>query len=267
MRILYNKEIISELLKDFATLTRISVTFVDSETNSVCGFRSTEDFCDAYQSIGSNREYCTRSDKRLLERCRQSGQYEYHICHAGLYDAAMPVVKQGVTVGYIMVGRLRTRHGGADAACGFKGELKALYEKIPVFDDVQLSSLKNLLANILFTNAIELENTDIAENIRDYMEENLSEELTAAVLCKRFFLSRNNLYRIFRESFGCTPAAYITERRLEKAKTLLAETKEPVYSVCERVGIHNYTYFCNLFRNKTGVTPTGYRKDRQGGSR
>jgi AraC-like DNA-binding protein len=99
------------------------------------------------------------------------------------------------------------------------------------------------------------------------MEEHLSGDLTAAVLRRRFFLSRNNLYRIFRESFGCTPAAYITERRLEKAKTLLAETKEPVYSVCERVGIHNYTYFCNLFRNKTGVTPTGYRKDRQGGSR
>ena len=260
MQIKYNKEKISGLLKDFAMLTRISVSFADSETNPVYSFQSTDDFCNAYQAIGSNRAYCMRSDKRLLERCRQSGQYEYHICHAGLYDAAMPIVKRGVTVGYIMVGRLRTHCEREDAACEFDGELGQLYEQIPVFDDTQLACLKNLLSSILFSNAIELENTNIAESIRDYIDENLGEELSATVLCRRFFISRNYLYRAFRENFGCTPVEYITERRLEKAEKLLAETKEPVYSICERVGIRNYTYFCNLFRKQTGITPTGYRK-------
>ncbi len=260
MQIKYNKEKIEELLKDFAMLTRISVTFADSETNPICSFQSLEDFCNSYQKIGTNREYCTHSDQRLLDRCKQSGRYEYHICHAGLYDAAMPIVKLGITVGYIMVGRIKTPLKRKDAQCAYDGELGILYEQIPVLDNVQLSCLKNLLSNILFSNAIELENTSVAENIRDYMEENINSDLTAANLCKRFFVSRNYLYKTFREHFGCTPVEYITQCRLERAKTLLKETKEPVYWVCERVGFHNYTYFCNLFKRKTGVTPMEYRK-------
>lgn len=260
MQIKYNKEKIEELLKDFAALTRISVAFADSDTNPVCSFQSTEDFCNAYQKIAENKEYCTHSDKRLMERCRQSGKYEYHICHAGLYDAAMPIVKFGVTVGYIMVGRLKTHLKRKDANYDFDGSLDALYSQIPVFNSVQLSSLKNLLCNMLFSNAIEIENTNVAENIRDYIEENISDNITAEGICKRFFVSRNYLYKTFKQNFGCTPVEYITDCRLVKAKKLLKESKEPVYAICEKVGIHNYTYFCNLFRKKTGTTPIEYRK-------
>lgn len=52
---------------------------------------------------------------------------------------------------------------------------------------------------------------------------------------------------------------YITNCRLERAKKLLLETSEPVYNISEKVGIHNYTYFCNLFKKKTGITPTEYK--------
>lgn len=259
MQIKYNKEKIEELLKDFATLTKISVTFADTQTNPICSFHITDNFCESYQKIGTNKEYCTHSDKRLLERCRQSGKYEYHICHVGLYDAAMPIVKLGVTVGYIIVGRIRTHLKRKDAKYNFDGRLSELYNQLPIFDNVQLSCLKNLLSNILFSNAIELENTNIAENIRDYIEENISDNITASVICKRFFISRNYLYKTFKENFSCTPVEYITNCRLEQAKKLLLETKEPVYWICEKVGIPNYTYFCNLFKKKNGITPTEYK--------
>ena len=260
MQIKYNKEKIEELLRDFSILTKISVTFTDINKNPLCSFHSTEDFCNSYQKIGGNRDYCNSSDKRLLERCSQSGKYEYHICHAGLYDAAMPIVKLGVTVGYIMVGRIRTHLKIKDRYNDFDENLQSLYEEIPVFDDIQLSCLKSLLSNILFSNAIEFENTSIAENIRDYIVENISDDINASVLCKRFFISRNYLYKAFKESFGCTPVDYVTDLRLELSRKLLLETKDPIYVICERVGIHNYTYFCNLFKKKIGITPTEYRK-------
>ena len=259
MQIKYNKERIEELLKDFATLTKISVTFADTQTNPVSSFHIKDNFCDSYQRNSTNKEYCTYSDKRLLERCRKSGKYEYHICHAGLYDAAMPIVKSGVTVGYIIVGRIRTPLKRKDAFYNFQGELGELYKELPFFDNEQLSCLKNLLSNILFSNAIEIENTNVAENIRDYIEENISTDITASVICKKFFISRNYLYKTFKENFSCTPVEYITNCRLEQAKKLLLETKEPVYNISEKVGIHNYTYFCNLFKKKTGFTPTEYK--------
>ncbi|MBQ9976448.1 MAG: AraC family transcriptional regulator [Clostridia bacterium] len=31
-------------------------------------------------------------------------------------------------------------------------------------------------------------------------------------------------------------------------------------NIAEKVGIYNYTYFCELFKKLSGVTPTEYRK-------
>ena len=42
---------------------------------------------------------------------------------------------------------------------------------------------------------------------------------------------------------------------------LLRETEEPVYRVAELIGIRNYTYFCRLFKEKTGLTPLQYRRE------
>lgn len=260
MLINYNREKIQELLKDFSVLTRINVAFSDCHANPVCHFHSADGFCNSYQKIGSNKAYCLSSDNHLLERCQKSGKYEYHICHAGLYDAAMPVVKRHITVGYILVGGIRTPGKDKDTDGSFDDNLRILYNQIPVFNAVQLSCLKNLLSHILFSNAIEFENTSLAENIREYIEENINDDITAAAICKKFFLSRNSLYKTFRENFNCTPVEYLTDCRLKRAKKLLAETKEPIYTICERVGIHNYSYFCNLFKKKTGVTPVAYRK-------
>jgi len=55
--------------------------------------------------------------------------------------------------------------------------------------------------------------------------------------------------------------AYITQQRMTRAKQLLRETEEPVYRVAELIGIRNYTYFCRLFKEKTGLTPLRYRRE------
>ena len=62
---------------------------------------------------------------------------------------AMPIVKFDVTVGYIMVGIIKTHIKRKDAKYNFNGGLGILYDQIPIFDNTQLSCLKNLLSNIL----------------------------------------------------------------------------------------------------------------------
>ena len=49
--------------------------------------------------------------------------------------------------------------------------------------------------------------------------------------------------------------------RLERAKMLLRETDEAVYAVAEQVGIPNCTYFCRLFKEKTGLSPASFRSE------
>lgn len=259
MRIRYNMEKLGEILNDLSVLTGISIAFLDADNHRLCEFSQSKNFCAAYQMQEEYRNQCRCSDQKLLERCKKSGQYEYHICHAGLYDAAMPIVKSGVTVGYILMGRIRS-DCSPDVAFGPDGsDLTGQYRKLPFFGESQLDSLRTLLSNILFSNAVELEKDELMEEIQDYIEQNLSGELSVDAICKQFYISKNNLYRCFREKCQDTVNGYIINRRIRKAKELLMQTDLPVCSICGQVGIPNYTYFCRLFRKQVGVSPTEYR--------
>ena len=79
-------------------------------------------------------------------------------------------------------------------------------------------------------------------------------------LCNVLHVSKNKLYSAFSSQCGSTVNAYITQQRLQQAKQLLRETDEPVYRVAEAIGIRNYTYFCRLFKEKTGLSPLAYRR-------
>lgn len=259
MKIKYDVSKIKEILNGLYNLTGITIVFLDTQNNSVSVRENCEDFCTYMQNAPDVSRACNNSDVELLNRCKQSGKYEYHLCHFGLYDSAMPVIKSGIVAGYLLMGRIRSSDSPSNF--NFCNDEKALqlYNRLPFFSDVQLESLRTLLTNMIFSNAIEIERNEIIEEISEYIEKNVCENLSVGFLCNRFFISKNRLYKDFKEHYNVTPNEYVTDVRIKKAKQLLLETKLPVYNVCESVGIDNYTYFSSIFKKKTGLTPTEYR--------
>lgn len=260
MRIHYNVERLEEILKDLSVLTGITIDFCDNEGNCLCRHNKCTDFCTALQADENVRKRCKASDRILLEKCKKSGKYEHHLCHAGLYDSAMPIVKSGITAGFIIMGRIRSAASPTEFYSSEAPELSELYFHLPFFEEKQLESLRSLLSNILFSSAIEIEYNETVEKIARHIEENINSELSVESICTEFFISKNRLYKSFGEYYGCTVNEYITDLRIENAKSRLSETNEPIYAVCENVGIDNYTYFSKLFKKKTGLTPSEYRK-------
>ena len=57
-----------------------------------------------------------------------------------------------------------------------------------------------------------------------------------------------------------TPIAYIDELRLNKAMHLMEMTSAPIESIIRESGFTTYTHFFRLFRRKTGLSPTEWRK-------
>lgn len=257
MRIHYATDRLNAVLQSLSTLTGINISFLTPTYEVLCNFAPVTNFCTVYQKeYGCDR--CFSCDRRLLERCEKSGRLEEHFCHAGLYDAAMPVVKSGVPVGYILMGRLRT---AASPVSPFQNEpLNGLYRQLPFFDEERLQGLRNLLANILFSDSVTLETDTLFDEARDYIEGHLEERLTVPRLCKQLGVSKNRLYQSFRETAGIAVNEYIIEQRLSRAKSLLAETESTVSAVSDRVGLHNEAYFCRLFKQRFDCTPTDYRK-------
>ena len=74
--------------------------------------------------------------------------------------------------------------------------------------------------------------------------------------------SRFHFARAFAVAYGETPRAYLTRRRIERAKTLLRSANLSVTEICFAVGFESLGSFSTRFRELVGQSPTGYRAPR-----
>lgn len=71
--------------------------------------------------------------------------------------------------------------------------------------------------------------------------------------------SRYHFAREFRVVFGETPAAYLSRRRVERAKDLLTHANLTVTEVCMVVGFASLSSFSRRFRELVGCSPGQYQ--------
>jgi LacI family transcriptional regulator len=76
--------------------------------------------------------------------------------------------------------------------------------------------------------------------------------------------SPSTLERRVKALFGRSLKTEITRVRLDSAKLLLQETNLKISQIASRTGFNEAKYFCEVFRNVEGMTPTTFRKKFQG---
>jgi len=96
--------------------------------------------------------------------------------------------------------------------------------------------------------------------VTSYIEEHLSEQVPLATLARSVRLSAYHFCRAFKRSFGVPPHRYHNARRIEHAKTLLAQPARSVTEIALKVGFSETSSFTAAFRKATGTTPTAYRR-------
>lgn len=93
-----------------------------------------------------------------------------------------------------------------------------------------------------------------------YIEEHLAEPISLAVLAGLARLSTFYFCRAFKQSFGVPPHRYHTNRRIERAKALLANAEPSVTDIGLTLGFSETSSFSAAFRKATGLTPTAYHR-------
>ncbi|MGQ0600942.1 MAG: AraC family transcriptional regulator [Anaerolineales bacterium] len=94
---------------------------------------------------------------------------------------------------------------------------------------------------------------------RAFMDEHFAEPLDLDVICREAHFSRYHFIRLFRSAFGVTPHQYLTQKRIEKAKQLLAADQLNVTDVCLAVGFQSLGSFSTLFQRNVGRSPQQFR--------
>ena len=91
-----------------------------------------------------------------------------------------------------------------------------------------------------------------------FMDENFHEPIELDQIAGQAYLSKFHFHRLFTRIYRRTPHQYLTQKRIDKAKLLLAENKS-VTDVCNEVGFESIGSFSILFKKEIGFAPQYYR--------
>jgi transcriptional regulator GlxA family with amidase domain len=97
--------------------------------------------------------------------------------------------------------------------------------------------------------------------VEEYLQDNFSRPLSIDELARHVGMSRRNFLRRFKAATGAMPGSYLQMFRVSAARQMLEESLTPVQRIASAVGYDNVTFFRQVFRRYTGVTPAEYRSN------
>ncbi len=101
---------------------------------------------------------------------------------------------------------------------------------------------------------------DVVREIVEYVDGNFAEGITLEQISIDFHMSISHISRQFKRLTGMTYSNYISAKKVEKAKILLANSSDTIAEIGRASGYSDYFYFLRSFKKATGLSPTQYKK-------
>lgn len=101
---------------------------------------------------------------------------------------------------------------------------------------------------------------DCIQEVKEYIAENLNENLTVGKLAETVNMSSSHFSRVFKQQTGFSPYDYILISRLNRAKYLLQKTDMTVSAIAYEIGFNSESNFIYFFTENEGISPGKFRK-------
>jgi AraC family transcriptional regulator len=96
--------------------------------------------------------------------------------------------------------------------------------------------------------------------VKELIEANLEGDLSLKILARESGYSRAHFARLFRAATGMTAHCYVLERRILRARQLLAESDLSLTDIAASSGFATQSHLTLAFRKKFGITPNAFRR-------
>lgn len=273
MKLDFNEEQLLELMKDFYTLTGIRMVLFDDEYQQLLSYPPSDcAFCAQLKSHSATRLLCAQSDRNCFEQCKSARKMMVYHCHAGLIEAAVPLIRESIVIGYLMFGQI----SDAPSTAALKkillaanllpesSDLESLLCEIPLKSSEQIHAAAKIMETCTFyalmSETIAPRRQNFTRHLKEYLLPRLGQHLDAEGIAKDLNISRSKLYMSCDKYLGMGIAEYIRILRMEEAQRLLRDSDLSITQIADDVGFEDYNYFCRVFKKETGYSAKKYRE-------
>jgi AraC family transcriptional regulator len=93
-----------------------------------------------------------------------------------------------------------------------------------------------------------------------YIEANLPSKISTRQLAALVGFSQSHFCRAFKRSLGLAPMAYVSSRRVERAKVIMRSTTEPLSQIALACGFADQSHLTRSFHRRAGMSPSLWRR-------
>lgn len=124
----------------------------------------------------------------------------------------------------------------------------------------------HFIGNYCINNADLVENIDGLikkdfDNIINYINNNLSSNITLEQLSSDLKMDKFDLIKKFKNSMNITPYQFIIQRKLEHSKYLLRNKAYSISDIANMLNFSDQAHFSNSFKKMFGLTPNKYKQN------
>ena len=267
MNISIDSEKMLPLIKAFYELSGMKIAIYDNDFKEILTYpEHSSRFCETvWECCG--REKC---DKFTADMCRKNaggGEPIVYTCHAGLTEVVSPLREKDTVFGYAVCGQVTNQPDRqifvADVLKRCKDfgieeqTIKSLLQEIKYHSDGRIEAtmqIINALASyIILQKMVYISEKPVGFQICEYIKDNVAEDLSVAMLCKKFAMSKSKLYTVVNEYMPQGIARFVRKCRVDAALTDISKNPEkPLWKVAQDSGFGNYEYFLRVIKVETG---------------
>lgn len=229
---------------------------------------------------------CQDMKKPIAEKCRRLRETFYGKCHAGVEEYILPIISNDQLIGTVHAGVFSSKKESeksvieiARAPGWDERKLLELYQdcissQVPkvhiinsllgiaaeyirrIYDDFTISNPK-LFGQIRFNSGED----NILGHTLEFIKKNYKEQISVHQVANFCHCSVSYINHTFKRRMNVNIRGYINRLRVDAAKSYLTGTRLPIKEVSSCVGFQDPNYFCKVFSEICGVSPTAYRKE------
>ena len=263
---------LKQMLKELYQISGFRISVYDTEWREIASYpQQLSDFCSCIHKKPDAKKICIHNDRLAFQSVKQSGEPYIYRCQFGLYEAVAPLYYFGMLSGYLMMGQVletapNSRKQVLDLAlpyCDDKDAMQTIIHQMPSCSSQTFSSYLTIMSicaeYITLSNRFRPVHQNLAQSIKEYLELHYPEKITLNTLCRQFYCSRATLMTAFRQEYDQTINRFLLIIRLRVAKEKLTSGNDSISEVAIKCGFADQNYFCKVFRQQEGLTPTQYR--------